>query len=83
MLPAESGAFYPTPQTPVAEIQTSTGLKVWVNDSPTDRFKDRVWNAPLPNAPLSEIDPVEVRIPPLRPRREGHLKDGFRRTWSP
>ena len=41
-------------------------------------FEDRVWDAPLPNAPRSEIVVKEVEVPALRlPGRRGICRGDF------
>ncbi|HUO10418.1 MAG TPA: hypothetical protein VM008_19080 [Phycisphaerae bacterium] len=82
--PPAEGLFHPTPASEVTKITTPTGVQVYVPvPPPGSTFEDRVWNAPLPAAPESEIDVKEVDIPPLRLRHPPKLRDGFTREPDP
>ena len=81
---APTGLFHATPTSEVTKITTLTGLQVYIPVPPRDSaFEDRVWNAPLPAAPASEIDPKEVALPPLRLRHPPDLQSGFTRNPAP
>ncbi len=80
ILPPPSGLFYPTPQSQYTIVSTPSGLQIYVPVPPPGKtFEDRIWDGPLPNAPMSEIDPVEVHIPSLRLRMPNDLQSGFTR----
>ena len=79
--PAPGGLFHPTPTSETQTLTTPTGLTIRIPvPRPGSPFEDRVWNAPLPAAPMSEINPVEVDIPPLHLRHPPVLQDGFTRA---
>jgi hypothetical protein len=83
ILPPREGIFYPTPESKLDHVFTPTGLTIYVPKTEAGEFEDRVWNAPLPATPRSEIDPSEVKIPPLRLRQPGNLGGGFTRAPLP
>ncbi|MGN6368456.1 MAG: LIC_10190 family membrane protein [Phycisphaerae bacterium] len=77
---ASPNLFHPTPTAHTRPLTTPTGLTINIPvPKPGSDFEDRTWNAPLPAAPLSEIEDPYVPMPPLRLRRPPDLQEGFTR----